>query len=165
MWTIIKFDKKKIDFLKKDFSKKLGKDFIIYNPKLFIQKYKKNKLINKEFNILGDYLLCFHKDFKNPTTISKLKFCRGLKYFLNGFTQSQNEIEKFVCKCKNSENKEGYLSQSFYQININSKYKFASGPFTEKIFEIINLQKNKIDILMGNIKTTINKKKFLINPL
>ena len=39
--------------------------------------------------------------------------------------QSQNEIEKFVCKCKNSENKEGYLSQSFYQININSKYNLA----------------------------------------
>ena len=43
MWTIIKFDKKKLDFLKKDFTKKLGKDFIIYNPKLYIQKYKNNK--------------------------------------------------------------------------------------------------------------------------
>ena len=43
MWTIIKFDKKKLDFLKEDFTKKLGKDFIIYNPKLSIQKYKNNK--------------------------------------------------------------------------------------------------------------------------
>ena len=81
MWTIVKFDKKKLGFLKEDFTKKLGKDFIIYNPKLFIQKYKNNKLINKEFNLLGDYLLCFHKDFKNPATINKLKFCRGLKYY------------------------------------------------------------------------------------
>ena len=88
MWTIIKFDKKKLNFLKVDFTKKLGKDFIIYNPKLFIQKYKNNKLINKEFNLLGDYLLCFHKDFKNPAAINKLKFCRGLKYFLTGFIQS-----------------------------------------------------------------------------
>jgi len=165
MWTIIKFDKKKLDFLKKDFTKKLGKDFIIYNPKLFIQKYKNNKLINKEFNLLGGYLLCFHKDFKNPATINKLKFCRGLKYFLTGFIQSQNEIKKFVNRCKNSENKRGYLSQAFYQLHINSKYKFASGPFVEKIFEIINLQKNKIDILMGNIKTTIKKQEFLFNPL
>ena len=47
MWTIIKFDKKKLDFLKEDFTKKLGKDFIIYNPKLFIQKYKNNKLIKE----------------------------------------------------------------------------------------------------------------------
>jgi len=165
MWTIVKFDKKKLDFLKEDFTKKLGKDFIIYNPKLSIQKYKNNKLINKEFNILGDYLLCFHKDFKNSATINALKFSRGLKYFLNGFIQSQNEIEKFVNRCKNSENKGGYLSQTFYQMHINSKYKFASGPFAEKIFEIINLQKNRIDILMGNIKTTIKKQEFLFNPV
>ena len=165
MWTIVKFDKKKLDFLKEDFTKKLGKDFIIYNPKLFIQKYKNNKLINKEFNLLGDYLLCFHKDFKNPATINKLKFCRGLKYFLTGFIQSQNEIKKFVNRCKNSENKRGYLSQAFYQLHINSNYKFYSGPFAETIFKIIGLQKNKINILLGNIKTTIKKNDFLFNPL
>ena len=39
------------------------------------------------------------------------------------------------------------------------------GPFTEKIFQIINLQKNKIRILMGNIKTTINNKDFLFSPI
>jgi len=165
MWTIVKFDKKKLDFLKEDFTKKLGKDFIIYNPKLFIQKYKNNKLINKEFSLLGDYLLCFHKGFKNPATINKLKFCRGLKYFLTGFIQSQNEIKKFVNRCKNSENKRGYLSQAFYQLHINSNYKFYSGPFAETIFKIIGLQKNKINILLGNIKTTIKKNDFLFNPL
>jgi len=165
MWTIIKFDKKKLSSLKKDFTKKLGKDFVIYSPKLFIQKYKNNKLTNKEFNLLGDYLLCFHKDFQNPTTINKLKFCRGLKYFLSGFIQSQNEIENFVNRCKKSENDGGYLSTNFYQLHINSKYRFATGPFAERIFQIINLQKNRIDILMGNIKTTIKKKEFLFNPV
>jgi len=165
MWTIIKFDKKQLPFLKKDFTKKLGKDFIIYTPKLFLQKYKKNKLINKEFNLLGDYLLCFHKDFKKTETINKLKFSRGLKYFLDGFIQSQKEIQIFVNKCRSSENEGGYLSQSFYQLQINSNYKFASGPFVEKIFKIINLQKNRIDILMGNIKTTIKKQEFLFNPV
>ena len=164
MWTIIKFDKKQLPILKKDFTKKLGKDFIIYTPKLFFQKYKKNKLINKEFNLLGDYLLCFHKDFKKTETINKLKFSRGLKYFLDGFIQSQKEIQIFVNKCRSSENEGGYLSQSFYQLQINSNYKFASGPFVEKIFKIINLQKNRIDILMGNIKTTIKKQEFLFNP-
>ena len=165
MWTILKFDKKKIEFLKKDLSKKLGEDFVIYSPKLFLQKYKNNKLINRELNLLDDYLLCFHKDFKYPTTINKLKFCRGLKYFLSGFIQSQKEIKNFVDKCKSSENKAGYLSQSFYKLNIHSKYKFATGPFSEKIFEIINLQKNRINIMMGNIKTTIKKQEFLFNPV
>ena len=43
-----------------------------------------------------------------------------------------------------NENDEGYLSTNFLQLNIKSKYKFTSGPFTEKIFEIINLQKKRL---------------------
>ena len=164
MWTIIKFDKKKLSILKEDFSQKLNGNFEIYSPKLLIQKYKKNKLVNKELNLLGDYILCFHKDFKNYKTINNLKYCRGLKYFLEGFKTSQIDIENFVNKCKSSE-KDGYLSYNFYKLNLNGKYKFTTGPFVEKIFQIINLQKNKIDILMGNLKTTIKKKEFLFNPV
>ena len=165
MWAVIKIDKKKISSLKEDLTNKLGTDYTIYSPKLIVQKYKNNKLINKEFDLLGDYLFCFHKDFQNPITLNKLKFIRGLKYFLNGFKQSQEDIKDFVTKCKDSENIKGYLSTNFLNLKNNKSYKFATGPFAETIFKIINLQKNKIDILMGNIKTTINKKKFLINPL
>ena len=50
-------------------------------------------------------------------------------------------------------------------MNINSNYKFLTGPFAEKIFKIISLQKNKINILMGNLKTTIDKKEFFFNPV
>ena len=39
MWAIIKFDKKQFEFLKRDFNKQLGKNFIIYSPKFSIQKY------------------------------------------------------------------------------------------------------------------------------
>ena len=165
MWTIVKFDKKYLELLKKDFKEKLGEDFFIYSPKLSIQKYKNNKLISKEFNLLGDYLFCFHKSFNDPKTIDKLRFTKGLKYFLNGFVQSQEEIKKFVQKCKNSENDNGYLAQNFFEIFINTKYKFVSGPFSEMIFRIISLQKNKINILLGNIKTTVNRDEFLFNPI
>ena len=165
MWTIIKFDKKKLEFLKKDFREKLGEDFTIYSPKLTFKKYKNNKLIYKEFNLLGDYLFCFHKSFNNFGTINKLQFTKGLKYFLNGFVQSQEEIKKFIEKCKESENEEGYLSQNFFELYVNSKYQFSSGPFAEMIFKIVELQKNKINILLGNIKTTIKKNEFLFRPL
>ena len=165
MWTVIKFDRKKLGLLKKDFQEKLGKDFTIYTPKLTFKKYIKNKLIKKEFNLLGDYLFCFHKSFANAQTINELQFTKGLKYFLGGFINSQEEINKFVKKCKESEDKEGYLSQKFFELNINSKYRFSSGPFAETIFKIIDLQKNKINILLGNIKTTINKSDFLFRPL
>ena len=165
MWAILKFDKKNLSVLREDLKKKLGKDFKLYIPKLRIQKYKNNKLISKEFNLLGDYLFFFHNNLKCKKTINSLRFTRGLKYFLEGFIETQDEIIKFIEKCKKSENETGFLSKNFFELNINKKYKFSSGPFTEKIFKILNLKKNKISIIMGNIKTTINKKEFLFNPV
>ena len=165
MWAIIKFDKKEIAFLKNDYREKLGEDFIIYNPKILTHKCNKNKIIKKEFNLLGDYLFCYHKNFNKSEIVNALKFTRGLKYFLEGFVESQNEISQFINKCKNSENSEGYLSRNFYELFLNCKYKFASGPFSEMIFKIIGLQKNKMEILLGNLKTTIKKEEFLYNPI
>ena len=164
MWAVLKFDNKSLGLLPEDLSNKLGKDFKIYFPKLRIQRYKNSKLITKEFNLLGDYLFCFHKNLENQKILNSLKFVRGLKYFLEGFTGSQNDIEKFIKKCKDSESNEGYLSRDFFDLDVNKKYRFSSGPFTDKIFKIINLQKNRIKILMGNIKTTIKNKEFLFIP-
>ena len=165
MWAVLKFDNKSLGLLREDLSNKLGKDFKIYFPKLRIQRYKNSKLITKEFNLLGDYLFCFHKNLENQKILNSLKFVRGLKYFLEGFTGSQNDIEKFIKKCKDSESNEGYLSRDFFDLDINKKYRFSSGPFASKIFKIINLQKNRIKILMGNIKTTIKNKEFLFIPV
>jgi len=75
------------------------------------------------------------------------------------------EIIEFINKCKISEDTSGYISEQFYDLKINSYYKFYSGPFTSSIFKIIQLQKNKIKILMGNLKTTVNKKEFLFQPI
>ena len=50
MWTIIKVDLKNLEFLKNEF-KKSRRGCKIYSPKLFIEKYKKNKLIGKELNL------------------------------------------------------------------------------------------------------------------
>tara|TARA_B110001450_G_scaffold249465_1_gene266899 strand:- start:692 stop:1189 length:498 start_codon:yes stop_codon:yes gene_type:complete len=165
MWTIIKFDKKNFNLLKHDLNKKLGKNFIIYRPKILIQKYKNNKLISKEFEILGDYLFCYHKDFVKKATINNLKFSRGLKYFLSGFLKFQKDINYFIEKCKKLENQKGFISERLFEIKINSKYIFSSGPFAQEIFKIIGMQKNKINILMGNLNTTINKKEYLFNPV
>ena len=49
MWAVIKFDRKNLNLMIEDFKKKLGNDFVIYRPKILIQKYKNNKLVNKEF--------------------------------------------------------------------------------------------------------------------
>lgn len=165
MWAVIKFDRNNLEYLKKDFKKKLGGDVSIYSPILNIEKYKKNKLVCKEFRLLGDYLFCFHKKFENPSIVNSLKFSKGLKYFLKGFVQSQEEIKNFVKKCKESEDNKGYISQNFFELCTNTNYRLSSGPFADSIFKILKLQKNKIDILIGDFKTTINKKKFLFTPL
>ena len=165
MWTIIKFDKKNLEFLKRDFKQKLGEGLAIYLPKLLIQKYKKNKLVKKEINILGNYLFCFHSKFKHPETHNLLKFTKGLKYFLDGTHTCQDDIEKFITKCKEHENERGYLTQNFFKISNDINYQFTSGPFSEKIFKIINFNKNKIKILLGNFNTILKTKNFSYNPL
>ncbi len=165
MWTIIKFEKKKLEFLKLDLKKKLGSECKFYQPKLLYKNYRKKKLIEKEFNLLGDYLFCFNSKFENSKFIETINYSRGLKYVLNGFTESQKEICMFIDKCKSSEDKNGYISDQFYDLKINSTYKFFSGPFTNSIFKILELQKNRIKILMGNLNTTVNKKEFLFQPV
>lgn len=165
MWTIIKFDKRKLYLLREDLNKKLGKKYILYRPKVLIDKLKKEKLISKEFDILGDYLFCYHSNFKNKIILDQIKFSRGLKYFLNGYIEFQKEISEFVNKCKKLENDDGYISDTIFELNNKNEYKFLSGPFTDKIFKIIRLQKNKLDILTGNLKTTVEKKKYLFSPV
>ena len=59
MWAILKYDKKKIESLKKDFSKKLDKDFIIYYPKSIFQKYKNNILMGNIKTIINKKELFF----------------------------------------------------------------------------------------------------------
>ena len=164
MWTILKFNKRKFSFLKKDFQEKLGNDIILYSPKILIQKRSKNKVLKKELNILGDYIFLYHKKI-NQLTLNNLKFSRGLKYFLEGFQSSQTEMKTFIEKCKSLEDENGFISQNLFEIIKNEKYEFLSGPFTSKIFKILEIQKNKINILIGNFNTYIKKKDYLFFPV
>ncbi len=165
MWSVFKIDQKKINLLKEDFKKLLGDDIIFYNPKIILQNYKNNKLFSREYSLLGDYIFCYHLTFNSEESINLIKFSRGLKYFLPGSLSCQNEIKDFIENCKKSEDKNGNLTTNFFQYNLNTIYKFKSGPLTEKLFKIIEIQKNKIKILLGSYKTTINKNDFLIYPV
>ena len=144
MWTVIKFDQKKIELMKRDISKKIKGATEFYTPKMLIQYYYKNKLVNKEVNLLGDYLFCFNINFRNQNYREAIKFSRGLKCLLEGQGFLSDDIKKFVEMCKNFENKKGYVNFSFLNLIKNNKYRFTSGPFVNKIFEIINFQKIKL---------------------
>ncbi len=165
MWAILKYKKNNLEFLKSDLKRKLGEGVKFYLPKMFIQKYKNNKLTGHEFNLLGDYLFLFHDNLKKNEIIKTLKFTKGLKYFLEGFIQSQKEINKFIDHCKKNENQKGYIKNEFFDITLDKNYRVISGPFTKKIFKIISLQKNRINVLLGNLETSFKKGDFSFSPI
>ena len=165
MWTVLKVDKNYISLLKKDFSQKIGKDIKFYIPKLKINKFYKKKTLKKEIMLLGDYLLCYHKDFSKKSIISNLKYCRGLKYFLTDFLNSQTEIENFITKCKKNEDEDGYIKASFFDLKKNTKYQFASGPFTNLVFRILDENKLSFKALIGNFSVTVSKEQHLFRPV
>jgi hypothetical protein len=163
MWVVVKFNKKYFNTLKQQLSKKLGEDFICYRPKIILQNYKINKLISLEIDLLDDYFFCYHKKFSNKQIINNLQFTKGLKYFLDGFALTQKEITDFINNCKKLEDKNGFISKNLVGVEINSMYKFITGPLTNKIFKIISFHKNKLNILINNFNTTVDKRDFLFN--
>ena len=157
MWVVAKCDRKKIKFFLEELKKKFNDEVVIYNPRVKIEKFHKKKIISKEFNILGDYIFCFNPKFENQKILSELKFTKGLKYFLGGIYKSQKEIKEFIKKCKKSENENGFISADFFDIELNKKYKFNSGPLLNLIFQVIEVQKTKFKIMMSDKIATIEK--------
>ena len=166
MWIIAKINLKE----KKIFEEKVKeivKDKIeFYSPKFFIEKHQCNKLRRYDKYLMNNYIFCYSKNFVRSKTLAKLKYVKGLQYFLSGYIQSQKEIVNFIEKCKLFEDKLGYLKPSFFKVIISKKAQFISGPFTNLFFEIIKKEKNKLKILIGNITTTIsNDKNYLYQPV
>ena len=155
-----------INSLKKSFREILGND-----PEYYFPKIKYNQIIKRQFKIvkksvLEDYFICFHPQFKNTNVLNILKFTRGLKCILEGFQNSQNEISRFINRCKKFEDEKGYLKQDFFNKDNFVRGKFISGPFTDLVFDILSREANKIEILIGKYKTTLTKNSdFLYRPI
>ena len=109
-------------------------------------------------------MLCFHNEFKKNSVLSSLKYCKGLKYFLKNFNSSQNEIKKFIFKCKKNEDSEGYIKQSFFNLNNSAKFEFISGPFANFIFNTIEENNISIKGIIGKYKIFVSKEKNLFRP-
>ena len=165
MWTIIKYNSKELHIAKNSLKSNLESEPIFYIPKIKYMKKNKNKVLSLEKNILENYMICFHKQFSDTNILSKLKYLKGLSYFLIGYRNNQKEIEKFINFCKTHEDKQGYLKGTFFDNLSFNKGKFISGPFTNMIFEIIERQKNHIKVLIGNKKATVSINDNLYYPI
>ena len=42
--------------------------------------------------------------------------------------KTQTDIEKFIQRCTELEDKSGFISNNFFDLEINKIYKFSSGP-------------------------------------
>ena len=134
MWVVLKYKKNEINFLKQGFKKNLGELPIIFQPKIKYQKLIRNKLHFCENEILGDYLICYHKKFKNNKILSHLNNLKGLKYFLKNSFNNQKEIINFIAYCKANQSVDGYIQQGFFNFANIDKGIFLNGPFTNMIF-------------------------------
>ena len=159
MWTVAKIKTKELNIFKKNLIEKFGKNTKFYHPKIQHHKYINNKIRKFEKLILENYIFCYNEKFQESANINNATFLKGLLYFLDGYAQNQKEIVKFIEYCKSCENKEGYLNQNFFKSILLKKAQFISGPFTNMIFEVIEKQKNKLKILIGNVVTTISDRK------
>jgi len=156
MWIVAKVKKKEFEIFKKDLIKNVFGDIKFYCPKIEYNQYTNNKFKRLEKFLLGNYIFCYSSNFNNSIFLNKLRFIKGLEYFLNGYCQNQEEIKEFIKYCRKFENNKGYLTQSFFKTTIKNKAEFISGPFTNMVFEILKRQKNKLQIVVGNIVTTIS---------
>ena len=165
MWIVLKYKKKEQNYLMKELKEKVGKDIKIYIPKINLKLFSKNKVINLKKPLLGDYLFCYHSNFKDLNFIRNINFLKGLKYILKDFISSQKEINFFIDRCCFHQNKEGFLSQDFFSFENLKRFKFLSGPFTNMVFDLIKKEnKHNLKCLIGDFKLTITGKNNLFFP-
>ena len=166
MWIVLKYKRKEQNYLMKELKEKVGKDIKIYIPKINLKFVSKNKIIDLKKPLLGDYLFCYHSKFKDFNFLGTINFLRGLKYILKDFVSSQKEINFFVERCNRYENKEGFLSQDFFNFENLKKFKFFSGPFTAMVFDLIKREnKHNLKCLIGDFKLTIAGRNNLFFPV
>lgn len=166
MWIIIKFKKKEKQFLKNEIIKKIGQDTKFYSPTLNLKHFQKNKIKNIYKPMLGDYLFCYHKKFKEIKFLNFIMYSKGLKYFLKEYLTSQNEINSFIERCRNFENENGFISQNFLELKNDKQFKFISGPFTNFVFDLVKREnKNNLKCLIKNFRLTITGKQNLFFPV
>jgi len=160
-WTVIKFDKKKINQLKSEIIKKVGKGLEFYAPKIVIKSSKQDKIVLKEELLLEDYLFVKHESFSKSAALNSIKYCRGLKLILSQYFIAQNEIKNFINKCKSHEDNSGSIKSTFFEDILNKDFLFLSGPFYKMIFKIIEKKKNSLKISLNNLNLKIKNKNLI----
>ena len=147
MWIVAKVKSKEIEIFKREFKKKI-QGLNIYFPKI------KNNL--KKKNLLGNYVFCYHYSFSQNFKTSFFNNIKGLDYLLTGSLKDQTQIKNFIEHCLKNEDKEGYITNSFFKTGVQNRGKIISGPLANYFFEVALKEKNKINVNVGKFKVSIS---------
>lgn len=153
MWIVAKIKPKEISIFKEQIKEKFKKEIEFYEPKVFYN-CNNSKKIKK---ILGNYIFCFNKNFKDNNILESVSNLKGLRYFLRDFKNSQRNIMKFIDFCKKHEDEKGFLIGDFFKKIVSEKGKFLNGPLANLVFEIIENNKNNLVLNVGQKKIFLKK--------
>lgn len=162
MWLVAKIKSNSSEIFKNEILKK-EKNIEFYEPKYktsFITK-KKIKIVKK--NLFNTYIFCKISRY-DKNSINKIKFCKGLKYYLTGFELYQESIINFINYCKSFEDKNKFVTNAFFKNLLNEKGKFSSGPLRNIVFDLIEKKKNKVVITFGKFIATVRDDKAIYEP-
>ena len=146
MWVVAKIKNKNLNTFVYEIKAKIS-DIQIYYPKI--------EFNNKHKNVLGDYIFCYHKKFRNNFHLH-LKYLKGLIYFLENNIYEQNDLKNFIKYCIFHEDRNGLLKSSFFKKQILKSGKFLNGPFSNYLFDVAIKEKNKLKVLIGNFRINIS---------
>ncbi len=145
-WIVAKINRNQENIFRESIKKKINDQYELFYPKILKGKS------DCGVNLLGDYV--FLKIKKN-SIITKEKYLKGLKYFLNNFKLDQKNIEAFIKLCKEN-SKNNILNSNFFTgLNFN-KIKFKSGPFKNFLFDIFYRNKKMLAV-NRNISITVTE--------
>ena len=158
MWAVAKYKSNEYEIFRKNLAET--------NPN--IETYRPTYLKNKKFfPLLGTYCFVYEQSFNDMTVLARLKYTKGLNYFLHGCQSHQKSIEEFISFLQSKENKQGLLDPSFFYDYLTKQGTFLSGPLKNMVFDILAQNKKTLTVsIEGSARSiTIHKDKVAVNFL
>ena len=158
MWVVLKIKKySELNIIIKSLTDLFGSSPKLCNPKVKTSTRIKKNII-KDIFLLEKYILIHHYKLSNQFYLNKIRYMRGIDYCLQGFKSCQNEIYKFVQRCEKYQDNLGYVNSDFFNLSEGMDIRFSKGPFVNFVSKIVEIQKKKLKMLVGNYSIYLEKK-------
>jgi hypothetical protein len=158
MWGIAKYKAFEFQLFEESMKTEL-KDCEIFRP-----LFRKD---SKKIPLLGSYCFIHHPSFADESLITRLKFKKGVNYFLNNYAWQQKPITDFIHYLQSHMTRDGILDSKFFFQYLCKQGVFLEGPLKSLIFNVLEDYKKTLKISVEGMSTPIiiNKERVSINFL